>query len=194
MTTPPRSERPAMSGYAVPGDTEGVLPWSWAEERLVSCQNFFLVTANAAGRPHSLPVWAVWMPNRQRWGCGCAPTARKLRNIGENPYVVFTTDDSVEVVSIEGTAAIVAGDAAEPVVDAWATKYEPRMDGVSLDEAKQFMRGNTIIEVTPERGFGIIERPDEFATRATRWIWDEMPQGQRGSSIWKPMSVPHELR
>jgi hypothetical protein len=33
------------------------------------------------------------------------------------------------------------------------------------------MRENTIFEVTPERAFGIIEREDEFAQRATRWVW-----------------------
>lgn len=183
-----------MAGYGVPDDPEGVLPWSWAEERLVGCQNFFLVTVDAVGRPHSLPVWAVWMPLRQRWGCGCAPTARKLRNVRENPQVVFTTDDSVEVVSIEGAAQIVSGPDADPVIDAWVAKYAPRMEGVTSDEARQFMRDNAIIEVTPERGFGLIERPDEFSSRATRWVWaadhatpsgrdvSASPHGQRGSS------------
>lgn len=171
MTTPPHSERPQMQDYGVPEDLDGVLPWSWAEERLVGCQNFFFVTANAAGRPHSLPVWAVWMPERQKWATSCATTARKLRNVRENPQVVFTTDDSVYVVSVEGRAEIVSGDAAEPAVEAWAAKYEPLMDGASLDDAKAFMRANAIVEVTPERAFGIIEEPDRFGTAATRWVW-----------------------
>ena len=161
-----------MQDYGVPDDTDGVLPWSWAEERLLACQNFFLVTVNAAGRPHSLPVWAVWMPDRQRWACSCAPTARKLRNVRENPQVVVTTDDSVNVVSIEGRADVIDGDAADPAINAWATKYEPLMEGTTLEETKAFMRGNGIIEVTPERAFGIIEEPDLFGSAATRWVWD----------------------
>jgi hypothetical protein len=28
-----------------------------------------------------------------------------------------------------------------------------------------------IVEVTPERAFGIIESEDDFARRATRWVW-----------------------
>lgn len=172
MTRPPRSERPDMAAYDVPADLDGVLPWSWAEERLLACQNFFLVTVSAAGRPHSLPVWAVWMPDRQRWACSCASTARKIRNIRENPQVVVTTDDSVHVVSIEGTAEVVAGDAADAAVAAWAAKYEPLMEGATLEDAEAFMRSNGIIEVTPERAFGIIEEPDRFSSAATRWIWD----------------------
>ena len=160
-----------MQGYGVPEELDGVLPWSWAEERLVGCQNFFFVTANAHGRPHSMPVWAVWMPDRQKWATSCSETARKLRNVRENPQVVFTTDDSVNVVSVEGRAEIVAGDAAAPAIDAWATKYEPLMEGATLDDAKEFMRGNGIIEVTPERAFGVIEEPDLFGSAATRWVW-----------------------
>lgn len=34
-----------------------------------------------------------------------------------------------------------------------------------------FVRSHAIIEVTPNRAFGIIEREDEFAHRATRWTW-----------------------
>lgn len=34
-----------------------------------------------------------------------------------------------------------------------------------------FVRSHAIIEVTPDRAFGIIEREDEFAQRATRWRW-----------------------
>lgn len=161
-----------MQGYGVPDDLDGVLPWSWAEERLVACQNFFFVTVNEVGRPHSMPVWAVWMPERQRWATSCAATARKLRNVRANPQVVFTTDDSVNVVSVEGRAEIVDGDAAQPAIDAWATKYEPLMEGATLDDAKEFMRGNGIIEVTPERAFGVIEEPELFDTAATRWVWD----------------------
>jgi hypothetical protein len=34
-----------------------------------------------------------------------------------------------------------------------------------------FLRSHAIIEVSPERAFGIIEREEEFAKRATRWSW-----------------------
>jgi len=32
-----------------------------------------------------------------------------------------------------------------------------------------FIRGHLVIEVEPDRAFGIVEREDAFSTRATRW-------------------------
>jgi len=83
--------------------------------------------------------------------------------------VVVAVDDTVECVSIEGRAQEISGAVADTYVAAYARKYES-------DPGKQlaladFMRANVIFEVIPERGFGIIEREDEFAQRATRWAW-----------------------
>ena len=33
----------------------------------------------------------------------------------------------------------------------------------------EFVGGHLVIEVEPDRAFGIVEREDEFSTRATRW-------------------------
>ena len=33
----------------------------------------------------------------------------------------------------------------------------------------EFLRQNLVFEVVPERALAIIEREEEFATRATRW-------------------------
>lgn len=34
-----------------------------------------------------------------------------------------------------------------------------------------FLRRHALFVLTPERAFGIIEREEEFAARATRWRW-----------------------
>ena len=91
-----------MAGYGVTEDPEGLLEWSWAEQRLLAERNFWFVTANAEGRPHSMPVWGVWMPERERFGMACDFGARKARNIKTNDQVVVTTTNSVECVSLEG--------------------------------------------------------------------------------------------
>jgi len=169
MTTP-RSERPDMAGYGVTENPEGMLPWSWAEERLNGSRNFWLVTVNGSGRPHSMPVWGVWMPERQRWGGGFAGSARKVRNMRSNDQVVVTNDDSVNVVSIEGQAVPVAGDDAEPLIRAWVDKYQAEL-GDDLDATREFMHQSSMWEVVPERAFGLIESPAQFSTAATRWTW-----------------------
>ncbi|MGA9275731.1 pyridoxamine 5'-phosphate oxidase family protein [Ilumatobacter sp.] len=169
----PAVERPSMSDYGVPCDPDGALPWSWAEQRLVANKNFWVVTASAEGRPHSMPVWGVWMAASERFWFSCSPNSRKARNIVENPQCVVTVDDTVECISVEGKARLADpvedAEAVDAAVDAYIVKYwdDPEVHV----EMEAFVRSHTIIEVTPDRAFGIIERDDEFAQRATRWNW-----------------------
>ena len=159
-----------MAGYGVTEDPEGLLDWSWAEQRLVGERNFWFVTANAEGRPHSMPVWGVWMPERERFGMCCDVGARKARNIKTNDQVVVTTTNSVECVSLEGRAVLVEGDEAEPLAVAWAEKYCD--DNFSKEDMMEAVYGGAAFEVIPERAFGMIETPEEFSKCATRWLWD----------------------
>jgi general stress protein 26 len=169
----PFVERPAMSDYGVSPDLTGVLPWTWAQERLVANRNYWVVTASASARPHSMPVWGVWLPDTDRFWFSCSPRARKARNLGENPQCVVTVDDTVECVSVEGRARVADvtrdADVIDHAVDTYISKY---WDDPSVhSEMETFVRDHALIEVTPERAFGIIERDDEFAQRATRWRW-----------------------
>ena len=166
--TEPVVERPAMSDYGVDtAEWEG-LPWSWAAERLVANRNFWVVTANQHGRPHALPVWGVWHDGDQRFAFSCGPRSRKAANIAVNPMVVVAIDNTVECVAIEGKATAVEGDRA----DTWIERYLDRYRAEAPDLTAEFLRANRIFEVRPERAFGIIEREDAFANRATRWRFE----------------------
>jgi hypothetical protein len=162
-----------MSDYGVPRELAGTLPWIWAEERLVANRNYWVVTASAMARPHAMPVWGVWLPETDRFWFSCSPNARKARNLVENPQCVVTVDDTVECVSVEGRArrADPAGDADEVdrAVAGYLTKYWA--DTAVHSEMEVFLRSHALFEVTPQRAFGVIEREDEFAQRATRWRW-----------------------
>ncbi len=162
-----------MSGYGVPTDTADALPWEWAQQRLVSNRNYWVVTASAAGRPHAMPVWGVWLPATDRFWFSCAPTARKARNIAENRQCVVTVDDTVECISVEGQArmvdAVLDANGIDSMVVAYLAKY---WDDPSVHvEMENFLRSGTIIEFTPDRAFGVIEREEDFSRRATRWRW-----------------------
>jgi nitroimidazol reductase NimA-like FMN-containing flavoprotein (pyridoxamine 5'-phosphate oxidase superfamily) len=169
----PAVERPSMTDYGVPSEPEGALPWEWAEQRLAANRNYWVITASAAARPHSMPVWGVWLPATERFWFSCAPASRKARNIAENPQCAVTVDDTVECISLEGRARIVDQsndvEAVAAMVAVYLAKYWP--DTASHPDNEAFLRSNTIVEVTPERAFGIIEREEEFAQRATRWRW-----------------------
>ena len=126
------------------------------------------MTVSGAGRPHALPVWGVWWDEQHRFAFSCAPGSRKARNLAENPRVVVGGDDTVECISVEGTAApVVSDDGQEAWIDRYLAKYQPLSPELDAD----FLRQNRFIEVTPERAFGIVERAAEFSTRATRWVF-----------------------
>lgn len=162
-----------MADYGVPADPAGTLPWTWAQQRLVNNKNYWVVTASASGRPHAMPVWGVWLPDADRFWFSCSPRARKARNILENPQCVVAVDDTVECVSVEGRARVADAardaDAIDRAVASYVEKYWD--DPAVHSEMEAFVRSHAIIEIAPERAFGIIEREDEFAQRATRWRW-----------------------
>lgn len=157
-----------MTDYGVGGPDSNPLPWPWAAERLARNQNFWLVTASAAGRPHAMPVWGVWDDDEHRFAFSCSPNARKARNLVENPRAVVAVDSTVECISIEGQAVLLEDPARrEACAERYVAKYAPISPGVSAE----FFLAHAVFEFTPERAFAVIEREDEFANRATRWIF-----------------------
>lgn len=163
----PRLERPSMASYGVPADTEGALRWDWASQRLLRSRNYWLTTVDRACRPHSMPVWGVWTVDDDHFWFASASDSLKARNLESNPHVVVTADDTVEVVSIEGTALLV--EARRDIARQFGDKY-----GDDESEQKQitgFFLSSTMYEVTPAKAFGLIEREEEFARTATRWVF-----------------------
>ena len=158
-----------MPGYGVPDDLAGALPWSWAQERLVGSRNYWVVTASAQARPHAMPVWGVWLADRERFVFSSSPGARKARNLAENPQASVAIDDTVECVVVEGTVAAAAGtDAGAAAIEAYVTKYAEPDGRATLAE---FIGINALWMLVPERAFAVIEREDEFGPKATKWTW-----------------------
>ena len=164
----PRAERPWMPDYGVDSPEWEALHWAWAAERLVANKNFWVVTVSGDGRPHALPVWGVWDDAEGRFAFSCSPRARKARNLAANPRAVVMTDDTVECLSVEGRAEPV-GD--EPRQEQWIDRYLAKYRPMAPDISADFLRQHLMLEFVPERAFAVIEREDEFSTRATRWVF-----------------------
>lgn len=162
----PRAERPRMPDYGVDTPDWVPLPWSWAAERLADNRNYWVVTASATGRPHSMPAWGVWDDEEHRFVFHCGTRSRKAANLLANPQMVVTVDDTVECLSIEGTATLVEDPARQ---DFWIERYLAKYQPISPELSADFLREGLSFELVPERAFAIIERADEFSTRATRW-------------------------
>src|SRR5438067_13657629 len=66
----PVASRPHAPGYGISDDAKGLLPWSWAEERLTKSRQYFITTVRADSRPHTMPVWGIWMEGAFWFGTG----------------------------------------------------------------------------------------------------------------------------
>src|SRR5205085_325868 len=81
-----------------------------ADDRLRESHDFWLATVTPGGRPHLMPVWAVWT-GEVLWFSSSLRSV-KARNIAAGSAVSIATEDPYEPVVVEGTAEIVTDPAA----------------------------------------------------------------------------------
>jgi PPOX class probable F420-dependent enzyme len=156
-----------MPGYGIvgPDDGLGLLPWSWAEERLLASRNFWLATRWPDGRPHVMPVWAVW--HQAALWFSSSKQSRKARNLAADPRCVMTTEDPMNPVVVEGTAELLTDRAdLETLLAVENAKYGTDYGMDMLDPTT-----NCAYRMRPTWAFGL--RADEFTGSPTRWSLGE---------------------
>jgi PPOX class probable F420-dependent enzyme len=169
MAEEPRASRPHMPGYGIRGPAQGtgLLPWSWATERLTRSHDYWLATTRPDGRPHVMPVWGLWWEDAVWFSSGLRSS--KARNLAADPRCAITTDDPLEPVVVEGTAAPVRdADAIRGFAERLGAKYE-------TDYADDFFDPdvNGTYRVTPTWAFGLVE--SDFEGSPTRWDFAVRP-------------------
>jgi PPOX class probable F420-dependent enzyme len=118
----PVAARPYMPGYGMLPAGEGLLPWSWAVERLQRSHDYWLATVTPDGAPHLMPVWAIWTDG-ELW-FSSASGSRKARNLGAEPRCTISTDNPAEPVVVHGRARrITDRDALAAMLAAENAKY-----------------------------------------------------------------------
>jgi hypothetical protein len=152
-----------MPGYGVVRAEEGsgLLPWTWAEKRLVVSRNYWVVTVWPDGRPHAMPVWGMWHENAF-WFSSSKPS-RKSRNLSAEPRCVVTTEDAENPVVVEGVAELLTSpdDLAE-LLALENAKYSTAYGLEMVDPA-----ANSCFRVHPLWAFGI--QAGDFTGSPTRW-------------------------
>jgi pyridoxamine 5'-phosphate oxidase-like protein len=136
MSDEPVARRPrAPDRYEFSHDPDGLLPWSYALDRLVPARNYWVATTRPSGTPHATPVWGVWLDNVLH--LDGSPESRWSRNIAANPRVSVNLESADDVVILEGTAYFGATDRTlgRRITDAWHDKYarlvpDPVGDGI----------------------------------------------------------------
>ncbi|HXY92217.1 MAG TPA: pyridoxamine 5'-phosphate oxidase family protein [Acidimicrobiia bacterium] len=159
----PSSTRPHMPGYGVQSADEGtgLLPWSWAVDRLTRSHDYWLATTWPDGRPHVMPVWGVWWRDALWFSCGLR--SRKAQNLVRDARCVLTTDDARNPVVVEGTAVRVTDhETIAGFNDAVNTKYETSYSVDFYDPAV-----NGLFRVEPVWAFAVAD--GDFTGSPTRW-------------------------
>jgi nitroimidazol reductase NimA-like FMN-containing flavoprotein (pyridoxamine 5'-phosphate oxidase superfamily) len=112
----PQSEQPYIgSGAAV--------AWAEVPPRLADADGYWLATTRADGRPHLVPLLAVWDAGRLHFAAGAY--TRKARNLAAKPDCVLTTRQEGLDLVVEGAAAVVRDEAVlQRVADTYASKYD----------------------------------------------------------------------
>lgn len=152
-----------MPGYGLQPASEGtgLLPWSWAEERLVSSRNYWVASVWPDGRPHAMPVWGMW--HEGAFWFSSSKQSRKSRNLTADPRCVVTTEDALNPVVVEGTAELItaAADLASMLAlenAKYSTDY-----GIEMLDPET----NSSFRVHPRWAFGI--QDGDFTGSPTRW-------------------------
>jgi hypothetical protein len=162
----PIASRPHMPGYGVlaPDQGTGLLPWSWARERLERSHDYWVATTRPDGWPHVMPVWGVFVDDALSFSSSRG--SRKARNLAANARCAITTDNAFEPVVIEGTAELVQDLTAIAafvinINDKYQTDYT--IDFFSAPE-------NVCFVVRPRWAFALVE--SDFTGSPTRWLFE----------------------
>jgi Pyridoxamine 5'-phosphate oxidase len=160
------SQQPVASPLQIPGYESpqgGLIPWSWAEQRLEGSHNYWLATVRQDGRPHLIIIWALWHAGICYFITG--GRSRKTRNLESNAHCVIGTEQSHEAVVVEGAAEKVRDvELLKELLVLYQAKYD--YDLSSMQEDILALR-EPIFAMRPSVAFGLEEKA--ILQNATRW-------------------------
>jgi hypothetical protein len=159
---PPKSSRPQAPGYGFPKGAKGLLPWSWAEQRLKRSHNYWITTVKPDGSPHTMIVWGLWRDGRLLFSTG--RKSQKARNLDRNPNCIVCTEQANEAVIVEGVAEIADVSARRKFLGTYTGKY--KFDMSSMEDDILSMK-EPVFAVRPKKAFGLYEK--HFQGKSTRW-------------------------
>jgi len=161
----PVATRPYMPGYGVLDASQGtgLLPWSWALERLERSHDYWVATVGPDGRPHVMPVWGVWIDDALWFSSSRG--SRKARNLAARPQCAITTDNAYEPVVIEGQAELIDHPAA---IASFVARTNQKY---ATEYSIEFFSSpsNACFRVRPAWAFGLTE--SDFTGSPTRWTF-----------------------
>jgi hypothetical protein len=118
--SPRRVRIPDLVGYGA--ETTPPPDWAKVESWLARDRYYWLITSRPNGRPHTVPLWALWFNRRLYYNM--SPETVTSRNLKLNPYAIAHPQDAREAVIVEGVV-----DRPQPsTLEAAAAEYERRFE------------------------------------------------------------------
>ena len=171
----PKPSRIATPGYGFPKGAKGLLPWSWAEQRLKKSHNYWITTITPVSlrpsdsanhpKPHTMVVWGLWQDGRFLFSTGSQ--SRKARNLAANPNCIVCTENAAEAVIVEGIAEIADVAARRKFLPACERKYKFDLSSMKADILSM---KEPVFAVRRRVVFALWEK--YFQSKSTRWIFD----------------------
>lgn len=161
----PKPSRPQAAGYGFPETSKGLLPWSWAEQRLKKSHNYWITTVKPDSSPHTMVVWGLWLDGRFLFSTGSK--SRKARNLAENPNCIVCTEHAHEAIIAEGTAEIADLAARRKMLPLYERKYKFDMSAMKDDILSM---KEPVYAVRPRLVFAMWEK--HFQSKSTRWKFE----------------------
>jgi hypothetical protein len=160
-----------MPGYGLPEGNKGLLPWSWAEQRLKKSHNYWITTikpgtSRGKASPHTMVVWGLWQDGRFLFSTGS--NSRKSRNLAKNANCIVATEHAHEAVIVEGVAEIADVPARRKFLPAYERKYKFDMSKMKPDILSM---KEPVFAVRSRIVFGLWEK--EFVGKSTRWTFEK---------------------
>jgi hypothetical protein len=165
METSESGEPETSSPWMFGGHLDAVrLPWKWAAARLKEARNYWIATTRSDSRPHSRPVWGIWLDEAFYFSTG----SLVAQNLVTNPAITIHLESGSDVVIIEGVAEVVDNASlVEQVVSLYNQKYNWDVDPTHLP--------GPFYTVRPQLAFGWLsdasglDHGSAFHGTATRW-------------------------
>lgn len=167
------ADREPVAEQSLIADDTTPTPWAEARGHLERGSTYWLATVRPDGRPHAVPVLAVWADGALHFVAN--ETSQKAANLAHNSGCAITTASNTFDLVVEGDAIKMRDDATlRRVADVYASKYGWNVtvrDGAFHDTEGAPTAGPPpydVYEVTPTVAFGFGTQ-EETMNAATRW-------------------------
>ena len=161
-TTNPKPSRIHAPGYGFPESNNGLLSWTWAEQRLKKSHNYWITTVKPDRSPHTMIVWGLWQDGRFLFSTGSK--SRKARNLAKNPKCIVCSELAQEAVIVEGAVEIADVPARRKFLPVYEKKY--KFDMKSMKDDILSMK-EPVFAIRPKVVFALWEK--HFQSKSTRW-------------------------